>query len=198
MQNILKIILGIWMIWLPIATVIYIFSNGAIGKVENTSIEQLIQMHSRLVDRSDNESVFHKKTVSERVQILATNGIDVERPFYSGLESNEDVSDLRVVEGSVIPGDSGIRRVTVSYVYEKLQFDVEIWAKDKTFMSPWQAEVLGIKSITVSSVRESGGVAKSASFSDEGMIILTLANFVSQRRIPLEASMPPNIWRAVH
>lgn len=193
MGKLVRLIVGLWAIWLPIAGVMYVFSNGAVGEVEDATLEKLVHAHKRLDMLMDKETeAMWRAQVQKSVDALAAGGVDVRAPVHKLLKGNGSVSDLAVEKATLVKAKDGeLQRVTMSFAHGGLKFAVSFLAKDKTFMAPWQAEVYGMEQVTVTDPAS----GRSGRYDEDVRMLLTLAALAPGSKFKLGEALPPDLIR---
>lgn len=191
MGKLVKLIVSLWAIWLPVAGVMYLFSDGAVGEVEDATLESLVHAHKRLdMNMDKGAEAMYRAQAQKSVDALAAGGVDVKAPIHKLLKGS--VSDLSVGKATLVKTkDAELQRVTMSFAHGGLKYDVAFLAKDKTFMAPWQAEVLGMEQVTVTDT----ATGRSGRFDEDARMLLTLAALAPGSKFTLGEALPPDLIR---
>jgi len=202
MRKVISFFVGLWLIWLPVATVIFIFSDGAVGKVESVTTRQLIHLDTQTVDEAIGESTpsnLRRKQIERLDTMLTDHGDHVNSSIYDAIKADPTVSDV-TVQKELIQAfkDSNLYSVVVSFTDEGYQVNVQFYATGKSFMYPFRAGVKSVNEIDISTESIiAGTIPKAVSITNPGAMVLFLANFTSKTPEPLQQVLP-DVWKALN
>jgi hypothetical protein len=203
MGKIIKFFVGLWLIWLPIATIIYVFSDGAIGKVKSVTIHKLIHLDTQTIDEASGEST----PTEDRIQqiqsldnMLTSHGDDVNASVFDRIQADPEVLNVTVEKQPIQAfKDTTLYSVVVSFTDEGYQVNVQFFATGKTFMYPFRAAIQSVNEIDISTESLiAATVPKTAAITDPANMIIFLANFTSKNPQPLQQVLPPDVWQALN
>ncbi len=203
MSKIIRFFVGLWLIWLPIATIIYVFSDSAVGKVKSVTTRQLIHLDTQTVDEAtgeDTPSEFRQEQIESLDNMLTGHGDDVDASVYDAIKADPEVLNVTVQKQEIQAfKDTKLYSVVVSFTDEGYQVNVQFYATGKSFMYPFREGVQTVNEIDISTESLIAGTApKTAKITDPGAMVLFLANFTSKNPQPLQQVVTPDVWQALN
>lgn len=184
MRTIFGLAIFAFSIWLPINTIIYLFSNNSIDEVKNLRIGKAISYSVILLGAKGMGENYEKKLI-ERGDMIANqakkDGIDTDAKFYDAITSNKRSSGTTIEKTNSVSGDGvTIDEVTVTTNYDDGILKFRFYVFDKEFTKPLSAEIMIIESLEL--LKSDGGVVRSLHKTDNPFITsIAMANFSASR-----------------
>ncbi|WP_455183506.1 hypothetical protein [Azospirillum palustre] len=205
MGAIVRFFVGLWMIWLPIATVIYVFSNNSMDEVEKANLSTILYKSKLIIIGPDIMREAMKMSTGEdykdnafklQVESLKKLEVDTEHSLYKLIKSSSKNKNVRITNAGKLPGkDPAPDLISLDFQQGRYAVSLKFIAQDQSFMEPWRADLISIFGATLA-LSDRGASSRPVELS-ENQIYALLISLASNKDVMIENVIPVSSLRGL-